>query len=1654
MISPVFGFLFESPIAALLAASGAVAVPVVIHLLRRFRRQVVDFPTIRFLLEARKAQDKRWRIEQWLLLALRCLMVLLLATACAAAMPWAEPYWRKLFPEMQGKQITGAIRVHTTIVVDSSLSMLVLKDGASPFEKARKHADQLVKDCNPGDAISLVQMSFPPRTIINEASEDFEKIHSEIALISCAHGCADFTGTLGLVDNILQRSPPRYGTRKVVFITDLQKASWLGSNAAPAKALISKIRSRATLEIVDVGLEIPSNLSVSNLEMDGQVAGVGSETRFTAKLQSFGEKPQNRVKARLLVGKVTPGIETFPMAQAAEDSIDMRASSQAAILLRHKFTEPGDYAVQIQIEQDNLSVDDTSRIIVRVNRELNVLLVNGRYSPNELERSTGFLQIALDNEGADSVPLRFKAKSIDEPRLADELNRGLAGYDSVFFCDLARWRGSEARAISDFVRKGGGVVFWLGDQAETSSYNDSLFQEGRGVLPAKLVKPFPALKDQLFQFQPEPSSYQFPPLNAFRTTEDRQSLLGPRFTTVFQTEPLPKSLVRILANFKSVSLGKNTDSSFTQTTPALLGWQPPMGFSRKKTNNLELRSKGWVYLACTSANTEWNNWPAHPSYLPFAQELMLASCAGKFKEQSQFCGSPIEDFPSQQSGEVKISIPGGTSETLSLIQDEDFSRMNFINTSRSGFYTVRYLSTQAGNCFALNPMVSPMGESGSESDLARCSLDELNQFYPEAEFLSGGKSSGDLAVNPPDADGDNQGKGMLREKIAGAFLLFFLVFSIAEFLFSWLMGIGRSLAPNRVNPWLLIGFSWLVLIPVFYGLAGLLANFSSDNPLSFLPSAVVESFENLRGRMEVGDGETLQTRFINQNEFSAFLTTGRVRLLLFGFLMVCTVFAFIRLIMSRCTLGAATLVGLRLAFWWILLWVLMPQVGMGFERFSWPEIAILIDDSQSMSVVDRYQDDTREAFSRKIADSQSQKITRVGIAQSILSVNQGKFLADVLERKFRIHLYHISRGAEKIAVVSKTDEIPDALNLIRSLKPDSSHDSSKIGGACRQVINDFRGSPLGAIVLFSDGVVTEGEEISKLAKFATQGGIPFYAIGLGEEMEPKDLAVLDVQGPDEIAFGDRVVLDVRVSSAGYKNIRTSVLLKEKGKLDVIDRQEVTLDGSGTPATIRLVDRPKTEGLKQYEISIPVQMDESQVSNNVLEKAIVVQQATTVKILFVEGCRRYEYHYLKTLLERQAEIPGGRKLFSLNVLLLEADPDFPSQDKTAISDLPNRGELFQYDVVIFGDVDPKSREASKFKRFLGDLAEFVREKGGGVLFMAGQRFFPSEYSSSSLRDLLPVEITPGQLVEMPEGITQGYKLIPSPAAISNPIFRINSDDRENLELWNQMREMYWHFSGAVPKKGAEVLAFLEGGNAGGARNSPLMVSQYYGAGRVLFFAFDESWRWAYRENQVHYNNFWIQALRFLSRNAGSRISIKLDKTGNYRRGDSIRVLVRLPLDSSIGENNIPVRVSMERKNLIDGKGREISTIDLARVSGSRGTYEAVIDNAREGKYSFQLLQPLKQEPAPFVDCMVLSPPGEMEKLTMAQADLTRLALNTKGKFYYPEQAASMPLDISRGFQMSSGAPSPPWDLWNHPLVFILVLLILTLNWFLGRRLQLL
>ena len=99
-------------------------------------------------------------------------------------------------------------------------------------------------------------------------------------------------------------------------------------------------------------------------------------------------------------------------------------------------------------------------------------------------------------------------------------------------------------------------------------------------------------------------------------------------------------------------------------------------------------------------------------------------------------------------------------------------------------------------------------------------------------------------------------------------------------------------------------------------------------------------------------------------------------------------------------------------------------------------------------------------------------------------------------------------------------------------------------------------------------------------------------------------------------------------------------------------------------------QPTEPGEKIYEIETPVQPDEVDETNNRLERAVFVREAKLIKVLYVEGYRRYEYHYLKTLLERESDRAKGNKSIDLKVLLLDADPDYAAQDRSAIGRLPD------------------------------------------------------------------------------------------------------------------------------------------------------------------------------------------------------------------------------------------------------------------------------------------------------------------------------------------------------------------------------------------------
>ena len=139
----------------------------------------------------------------------------------------------------------------------------------------------------------------------------------------------------------------------------------------------------------------------------------------------------------------------------------------------------------------------------------------------------------------------------------------------------------------------------------------------------------------------------------------------------------------------------------------------------------------------------------------------------------------------------------------------------------------------------------------------------------------------------------------------------------------------------------------------------------------------------------------------------------------------------------------------------------------------------------------------------------------------------------------------------------------------------------------------------------------------------------------------------------------------------------------------------------------------------------------------------------IRILYIEGAPRWEFRAVKSYLTRE------NKAFDLKVLLLDADPDWPAHEKTALSEFPSKKELDQFDVVILGDFDPK--QLPKSKENLRNLADFVKDHGGGLLMIAGEHFAPHAYKDTPLADVLPINIVKErQPAEPKEGLTESYR----------------------------------------------------------------------------------------------------------------------------------------------------------------------------------------------------------------------------------------------------------------------------------------------------------
>jgi uncharacterized membrane protein len=720
-------------------------------------------------------------------------------------------------------------------------------------------------------------------------------------------------------------------------------------------------------------------------------------------------------------------------------------------------------------------------------------------------------------------------------------------------------------------------------------------------------------------------------------------------------------------------------------------------------------------------------------------------------------------------------------------------------------------------------------------------------------------------------------------------------------------------------------------------------------------------------------------------------------------------------------------------------------------------------------------------------DEQVQEAVR-GYADSIrkrLREEPDWLQALIGQRHMRVHLYHLDASGRAVRLrgadaAGEADDLTEPRQLGRARAAiagmEAHANESRLGTAVVDVLNHFRGSSLAAVVMLTDGVTTRDRGLAEAGQYAAGKNVPLFFVGVGDDHDLRELKLHDLQVEDTVYVDDTLIFEARLTGHGYKDLTVPVVLKVRekdGKERELDRKMVRLSRDAPSQKVRLSHKPREPGEKLFIVQALVPRNEAEdksanTTNTRLQREIFVQESKLIKVLLVEGSARYEYRYLKTLLEREKRDKRNRSI-DLKVLLADADEEFARQDRSALGEFPlTKPELFQYDVIIWGDVDPQSPRLSDQK--LRDVADFVRERGGGFLMIAGPTFSPHAYKGTPLADILPVEVMgppPSEAEERPDG----YRLELTPVGRLHPSFRLVPDDGENLDIWKRLAPLFWWSEGYRPKPAAEVLALhprVKAEGKGGGKH-PLVVQHFVGAGRSLFFGFDETWRWRFREDELRYNKFWIQTVRYLSRNRLSRTELRLDRQTAYRQGEPIKVTVKFPDGGPLpgqppGQAADGSRPALEVKVVVEhiapGQAdKEVQTLQLAKVEGSWATYEGLLSRTREGKYRFWLSTPdvSKQQPngqKPSAEALVLLPPGELDRLRMDDKEMRKAADLSGGRFYTLANAGELLDDLPAGRPVLLNTPGRPQLLWNHWLSFLLVLGLLTSVWVLRKRKHLL
>lgn len=710
---------------------------------------------------------------------------------------------------------------------------------------------------------------------------------------------------------------------------------------------------------------------------------------------------------------------------------------------------------------------------------------------------------------------------------------------------------------------------------------------------------------------------------------------------------------------------------------------------------------------------------------------------------------------------------------------------------------------------------------------------------------------------------------------------------------------------------------------------------------------------------------------------------------------------------------------------------MLAELLIGLERTGLPPLVVLVDRSASMATIDRQDESQSEKLQVQLTEASLGEPTRLGLAKLKL-LEEDAALLRALDRRHKLLIASFDSD-----VTWHEGAVDDEVQAVEALDTiGSGAGSTRLGAAVRQVLSSLRGTPPAAVLVLTDGINTAGPSLSDAASYARRRGVPLYLIGIGDDQPPQDVELADLLVDEVVFAGDVVNFEATLKHTGFADRTVQLRLVQGGLSEPLAETSVTLGADGAGQKVRLSHRPLEVGDFEYAIEVAPLESESNQDNNRLARTVSVREEK-VRVLLVQAYPNYEFRYLKHLLERDTTV-------ELEVYLQEAALEYAAADESALRIFPvRRDDLFSYDVLIFGDVDPRRLSRSA----LSGIRSFVEEKGGGAIFVAGPKFLPWQYRDiPEIAALLPFDLATAEAPDPGRVLDEGFTVMPTPLGQASPQMELGDTPDESTAIWPKLPPLYWLLEISHVKPAARVLAEHPTRTGRTGSKLPVVLLHYVGAGKVVFHATDETWRWRFRVGDVFFARYWVQTIRVLARSkllGGDRgVEVTVDRR-EYTQGEPVQVRVRFFDERTAPAADDGVSVVIEQ----DGGTRR--QVTLQRSATARGIFEATLTDLGQGRYHVVLIRPGTEGRAPAADFSVAAPPGEFARLAMDAAALSAAADQTRGRFYRLSEAKNLLRDLPQGTQVPF-RQLPPIVLWNRWWLLTLFLGLVTCEWFFRKR----